>query len=91
MNARNTSAAELNDRVATKADAAIDNARHVANQAMTAVKTGVATARDQVARANVATRQYVRKEPVKSVLIAAAAGAAVAGLAAWWSKSHRDH
>lgn len=91
MNARTTSAAELNDRVATKADAAIDSARNIAGQAMTAVKSGVATTRDQVARANVAARQYVRKEPIKSVLIAAAAGAAVAGLAAWWSKSHRDH
>ncbi len=91
MNTRTPPATELSDRVAAKADATVDNARNLASQAVTAMKSGVATARDQVARANLATREYVRNEPVKSVLIAAAVGAAIAGLAAWWSKSRRDH
>jgi ElaB/YqjD/DUF883 family membrane-anchored ribosome-binding protein len=36
--------------------------------------------RDEAAIANVEVQAYVRKEPVKSVLIAAAAGAVLAGL-----------
>lgn len=42
----------------------------------------VNAARDEAAIANVEVQAYVRKEPVKSVLIAAAAGAVVAGLMA---------
>lgn len=91
MNARTSSATELSDRVAAKADSTVDNALDLASQAVTAVKSGVATARDQVVRANQTTREYVRNEPVKSVLIAAAVGAAIASLVAWWSKSRRDH
>lgn len=44
------------------------------------------TAKESAEKANEATRAYIRDEPVKSVLIAAAAGAALAGLVAWLSK-----
>jgi ElaB/YqjD/DUF883 family membrane-anchored ribosome-binding protein len=43
-------------------------------------KTASDTAKDQAARAGDRTVGYIRDEPVKSVLIAAAAGAAIAAL-----------
>lgn len=46
-------------------------------------------AKEGAERAHEATRAYIRDEPIKSVLIAAAAGAAVAGLLTWLSTSRR--
>lgn len=45
--------------------------------------------RDQVGRAHDATTGYIRDEPMKSVLIAAAAGAALAGLVGWLARSRK--
>ena len=56
--------------------------RKTYDQACDATKS----AKESAERANEATRAYIRDEPVKSVLIAAAAGAALAGLVAWLSK-----
>ena len=49
--------------------------------------------RDQVYKAGDRTVGYIKDEPVKSVLIAAATGAAVALLVGWAmrSRSHREH
>ncbi|MGM9488506.1 hypothetical protein [Ideonella sp. YS5] len=46
--------------------------------------------RDQANRAGDRAVGYIQEEPVKSVLIAVAAGAAVAMLAAWFARS-RSH
>ncbi|MDN3920652.1 hypothetical protein [Roseateles violae] len=43
--------------------------------------------REQAQRAGDATAGYVREEPMKAVLIAAAAGALAAGVFAWLSRS----
>lgn len=45
--------------------------------------------RQQVQHAGDRTVGYIRDEPVKSMLFAAAVGAVVAGLAAWMSRSSR--
>lgn len=47
--------------------------------------------RDQAHRASDRAVGYVRDEPVKSVLIAVAAGAAVAMLAGWFARSRSNH
>jgi ElaB/YqjD/DUF883 family membrane-anchored ribosome-binding protein len=49
-----------------------------------------AQVKDQVARVGDRSVGYVRDEPVKSLLIAAAAGAAVAGLLAWMTRSRTE-
>jgi ElaB/YqjD/DUF883 family membrane-anchored ribosome-binding protein len=48
-------------------------------------------ARDQANRAGDRAVGYIQDEPVKSVLIAVAAGAAVATLAAWFARSRASH
>jgi len=47
--------------------------------------------RDQAHRAGDRAVGYIQHEPVKSVLIAVAAGAAVAMLAAWFARSRSSH
>ncbi|MFO1336893.1 MAG: hypothetical protein U1F53_01435 [Burkholderiaceae bacterium] len=47
--------------------------------------------RTQVSRAGERSVGYIRDEPVKSVLIAAAAGAAVAALVSWSMRSRAAH
>lgn len=49
-----------------------------------------AAVRDQVQRSGEATRHYIQDEPLKSVVIAAAAGAALAGLIGWLSRSRHS-
>lgn len=70
----------LIDRAATATD-------HAATQAMDAAKRGVAAVRngsqhmlDQAHHASDSTVSYIRHEPVKSMLIAAATGAALMAL-----------
>lgn len=46
--------------------------------------------KDQVARAGDRSVDYIRDEPVKSVLIAAATGAALAALIGWLARSRSD-
>ena len=46
--------------------------------------------KDQVSRASERSVDYIRDEPVKSVLIAAATGAALAALIGWMSRSRSD-
>lgn len=50
------------------------------NRGVERAKAASATAREQAARAGDRTVSYIKDEPVKSVLIAAAAGAAIAAL-----------
>ena len=45
--------------------------------------------RAQLQRANGAAQDYIREEPVKAVLIAAASGAVLAGLLGWALRSRR--
>ncbi len=72
------------DQAAHSADDAIHSTQRLANQAMNGMSTSLQTARKQVMDgANQATDKtvaYIRDQPVKSVLIAAATGAALIAL-----------
>ncbi|MCA0239322.1 MAG: hypothetical protein LCI02_00565 [Proteobacteria bacterium] len=57
----------------------MDRARHATHQV-----------KEQVAKAGDRSADYIRDEPVKSVLIAAVAGAAVAALIGWLSRGRSD-
>lgn len=73
------------DQATHTADAAINSTQRMANQAMDGVSHSLQTARKQVVhganQASDKTVAYIRNEPVKSVLIAAAAGAVLVALA----------
>lgn len=79
----NTGAAVLD-----QASVAVDQASHVAQRGAEAVRDtvrdtmrdGVQVARDKAANLSDHTVSYIKDEPVKSVLIAAAAGATLMGL-----------
>jgi ElaB/YqjD/DUF883 family membrane-anchored ribosome-binding protein len=68
--------------------------RGVVHDASALARNGIERAREtgqrvrvQVSEAGDKTVTYIREEPVKSVLIAAAVGAASAGLIAWLARS----
>ena len=123
MNSRTTAqstANDLADQAASKADLALKSTRRVANDALDSMESGVDSLRetvpaafsraaaqveeitrrgldrakeasmgmrDQVYRAGDRTVGHIKDEPVKSVLIAAATGAAVALLVGWAMRS----
>lgn len=58
----------------------------LAHRGMDAVRESAGQLRDKSAHAKEATTTYIQHEPVKSVLIAAAVGAALMGLVALLSK-----
>lgn len=117
----NSTVEHLTDRVANKADEALENSKSAAQDALNTMQDGVdqlreaipsaftraaaqvealtrkgidralqasTDVRDQVNRAGDRTADYVKEEPLKALLIAAAAGAALAGLVALLSRSH---
>ncbi len=128
MNSRTTAqstANDLADQAASKADLALKSSRRVANDALDSLESSVDSlretvpaafsraaaqveeitrrgldrakeasmgVRDQVYKAGDRTVGYIKDEPVKSVLIAAATGAAVALLVGWAlrSRTHRE-
>jgi len=55
-------------------------AKHLWSQGSDRARHTVQTVRDEAAAAQARTRQYVRDEPMKSVLLAVAGGALLAGL-----------
>lgn len=61
-----------------------------AEQAKGMVQRSGEAIRDQVHKASDSTVSYIRAEPVKAVLIAAASGAALATLIGLLSRSRRD-
>jgi ElaB/YqjD/DUF883 family membrane-anchored ribosome-binding protein len=88
------------DRVVERADAALRASQRGAHQALDALSTSVDDLRhagsasmqraaDTARRAGASTVTAIRNEPVKSVLIAAAAGALVVGLLSLFGSRHR--
>ena len=75
----------LIDQAAKSADAAIHSTQRFANNAMEGVSHSLQTAgkqaRDNANMVSDRTITYIRDEPVKSMLIAAATGAALVALA----------
>lgn len=69
---------------------AADQAADLARRGVDAITEGSQALRRQALQASDSTRDYIRDEPVKSVLIAAATGAALMALVGLLTRS-RDH
>ena len=74
------SANGLRDHAAPMIDRAADRASALAHKGVDAVRDGSRQVRDQALRASNGTVNYIRDEPVKAVLVAAAVGAALMAL-----------
>lgn len=95
-------AQETHDKLADGAHQAINSAKPVverwAKDAESMARRGIASAsetsrhlRERAAQASDSTVNYIKDEPVKAMLIAAAAGAAIVTLIGLFSRSsHRD-
>jgi len=77
----------LADQATETADSAIRTTQRMAIDAIDALRTRSEVLRDKAARASDKTIVYIQDEPVKSVLIAAAAGAALMALAGLMGRS----
>ena len=67
-----------------------EEARHWLDDASEQARRAAKRARQQARAAGTRTRRYIRDEPVKSTLLAAAGGALVAGLAVLLATRGRD-
>lgn len=86
--------AQLADQVDEARDHAVPRLQQMATSAESLLRSGAETLRErteaarlQALRASEHTVDYIRDEPVKSVLIAAAAGAAMVAAASLWMRS----
>ncbi len=88
----------LLDRAAASADRALDglsnqahnlqqDASHLSQKGLNAMRDGTQHLRDSAQRASDGTLHYVKAEPVKALLIAAATGAALMALIGLMSRS----
>ena len=92
----------LSDQALRSADSAINSAQHAASQAVDSVgramdqgmermREGGQQVRDSAARASQGTVNYIRHDPIKSVLIAAATGAALMALVSLLTRTNHHH
>ncbi len=70
----------LKEQASPLLDRATEQASTLAHRGVEAVRDGSRQVRDQALRASRGTVDYIREEPVKSVLVAAAVGAALMAL-----------
>ncbi|MBL0730878.1 hypothetical protein [Piscinibacter sp. HJYY11] len=78
-------------RVAPMINRATEQASALAQRSMEAVRQTSQQLRDKASHASDATASYIRNDPIKSVLIAAATGAALMALVSLLSRSrHHD-
>lgn len=78
---------QLTDQVVHSADQAIKSTQHIAHDALeSAIKT-TQQLREKAQDASECTVNYIKHEPLKSVLIAAATGAALMALVSLVSRS----
>jgi ElaB/YqjD/DUF883 family membrane-anchored ribosome-binding protein len=75
---------DLRQQAAPLLNRATEQASVLAQRGVEAVREGSRQVRDQALRASDGTLLYVRQEPVKSMLIAAAVGAALMALLSGW-------
>lgn len=78
-------------RVAPLINRATEQANALAQRSMEAVRQTSQQLRDKASHASDATATYIRNEPMKSVLIAAATGAALMALVSLLSRSSRRY
>ncbi len=69
-------------------DLALDTVNDMSHRALEATHSGLDSLRSQAVRAGDQTVDYIRDEPVKSVLAAVALGAVAALLLGWLGRSH---
>lgn len=85
----------LMDHAVQSADEVVHNTQRLANQAVDGVSKSFRSAgqqvRDGAHLASDKTVAYIRDEPVKSMLIAAATGAALAVLARLAARPNKEH
>jgi len=77
-------------KIADQISLTADEASSMAHHGIDAWRQGQERMLEQAHRASVNTRDYIKEEPVKSVLMAAAAGAALMALATLATRS-RSH
>jgi ElaB/YqjD/DUF883 family membrane-anchored ribosome-binding protein len=75
---------DLRQQAAPLLNRATEQASVLAQRGVDAVREGSRQVRDQAQRASDGTLHYVRQEPVKSILIAAAVGATLMALLSRW-------
>ena len=85
------SSSNLVNQTAKAADHAIQATQHLANNAMDRVMDTSHQLRVKAGHASESTVNYIRHEPVKSILIAAATGAALMALISLFSSSRSRH
>ena len=78
----------LRQEAAPLLDRANEQAHALAQRGMDAVRDGTHQVRERALRASDATTAYIQHDPLKSVLIAAAAGAALMALIGLMTRSH---
>ncbi len=79
----------LRDRAAPALDRASERVAQLAERGSSMVREGSRQLRDSAGRASDQTTLYIREEPFKAVVFAAAAGAIIALLAGWLGSSNR--
>ncbi len=78
----------LRQEAAPLLDRANEQAHALAQRGMDAVRDGTHQVRERALRASDATAAYIQHDPLKSVLIAAATGAALMALIGLMTRSH---
>lgn len=80
---------EIADRARPVIDRLVKNAESLARRGIDGARDGTQHLRDRAARATDNTVNYIKDEPVKAMLIAAATGAALMALMALLNRSRR--
>lgn len=80
----------LRGQASPRYDEATERVNALAHQGMQSVRDTTHRLRDSARQVSEGTRHYVREEPVKSLLVAAVAGALLMGLASLLARSDRD-
>jgi ElaB/YqjD/DUF883 family membrane-anchored ribosome-binding protein len=84
-------AGDLASQAAQSADHAIKTSQRAVNDALSTVRDASGQLRDLAQHTSDGTARYVRNEPVKAMLIAAATGAALMALVSLVSHSRKSH
>jgi ElaB/YqjD/DUF883 family membrane-anchored ribosome-binding protein len=82
---------QLLDRAAATADNATAQALGAAQRGVSALRDGSHQLLDRAQHANDSTVAYVRSQPMKALLIAAGAGAALMAVASFLARHPRSH
>jgi ElaB/YqjD/DUF883 family membrane-anchored ribosome-binding protein len=81
----------LHDSTAPLLDQATQRASNLAQRSLDALRLGSQQLRDKARHTSDSTTTYIRQEPVKSMLIAVAGGAAVMAVLALLTRSRERH